>query len=226
MMSGRATPPFGKADYSRPVTPDHTRLEEGFADTEDAEYFGFGDKPKRKSWLALGNTNPKSGKGTPGHGTSGSRGSLDIDEQNESVPMSPMTRVPGDYSSSPSAGPSRSASQELTGVLNAARSIPGNPRFANAGQHTYPPIQPAGRASPDRNARSSMAPSVDGRDPSTSMDAGDVLDKAAKALKTAVLHDARNIKGKDTTDADVTFTITSPHEAKVSFLQALSLRPI
>lgn len=126
----------------------------------------------------------------------------------ESMPMSPTTRVPGDTSAE--AGPSRNTSQDFDNVVRGnghqygkrdpRRSGANTPTGLGGGAqaHTYPP-----------DAR----PSVDAQ--STNPDDGQVLAQAAKALKMAVLHDARNIKGKDTTEAEVSFTITSPHEAKV-----------
>lgn len=72
--------------------------------------------------------------------------------------------------------------------------------LTNLTAHTYPPT------SPDRR-------SID----THSTDDAAVITQAAKALKSAVLHDARNIKGKEGGPADLGFAITSPHEAKVRF---------
>lgn len=72
-----------------------------------------------------------------------------------------------------------------------------NQRSGTPGVHTYPPT------SPDRR-------SVDSHHSSE-----DVINQAARVLKTAVLHDARNIKGKEAGTDGLAFSITSPHEAKV-----------
>lgn len=209
MGFGRTGTGFG--DFylgSRPGTPEPSKLEEGFAaDSEDAgDFFGGNEKAKRKSWLFSGKSSgaPKGNNGGGrGHGLrTGSDDSNGGEHAHENMPMSPRTHVPGD--STGSAGPSRNTSQDLDGVANNTNNR--GPRFANAQQHTYPPT--SGRGSPDLTKGS-----VDG-----SAEDGAVLANAAKALKTAILHDARNIKGKDTTEADVSFTITSPHEAKVPSL--------
>lgn len=202
--SGKQTPTFSG---SRPGTPDLVNIEEGFtADTEDLDYDSGRKKPKaRKSWLHFGGDS--SGKGTASggsklrtHGTGG---------LSESMPMSPMTAVPGDFGrddqngmGSGSAGPSRNTSQDFDNVARGNGGKRGSPARGGGGaqMHTYPPS-----ATPDRRL------STDAQ----SVEDGQVLAQAAKVLKAVVLHDARNIKGKDTTDADVSFTITSPHEAKV-----------
>lgn len=80
--------------------------------------------------------------------------------------------------------------------------------------HTYPPKS----SSPNVSSSGSPRPETPrvGRRGSDSDD-GAVL-QAAKALKTAVLHDARNIKGKD--DADISglgWAVGSTDEAKVCF---------
>lgn len=44
-----------------------------------------------------------------------------------------------------------------------------------------------------------------------------VIAHATKAIKNVTLRDARNIKGKTEGNADLGFTLSSPHEAKVRF---------
>ena len=104
------------------------------------------------------------------------------------MPTSPTMRAPG----ANSAGPSRNVSDDFDNVVR---------NQSNQHPHTYPPTAPLG-------ARQGPAATDDAPE-------AKVLAQAAKVLKAAALHDARNIKGKDTTEADVSFTITSPHEAKV-----------
>ena len=67
--------------------------------------------------------------------------------------------------------------------------------------HKYPPTP-----SPARSRRSSLD------------DADGPLLNAAKVIKTAVLHDARNIKGKDSASKALMWNVNSAHEAKVGFL--------
>jgi hypothetical protein len=61
--------------------------------------------------------------------------------------------------------------------------------------HKYPPTQ--------------GSRSVDAHDDPT------IVTQAAKAFKTAVLHDARNIKGTSDVDQGLVFSVNSTHEAKV-----------
>lgn len=70
--------------------------------------------------------------------------------------------------------------------------------------HTYPP-----RYQPSEFRTHSPRPSVDGVEAP--------LKQAAKAIKTAVLHDARNILAKDeeTDFASMSWNVNSSHEAKV-----------
>lgn len=82
---------------------------------------------------------------------------------------------------------SRSPSDDMHG----GRSTPG--------VHTYPPT------SPDRRSVESHH------------SGDDVINQAARAFKSVVLHDARNIKGKEGGSDGLAFSITSPHEAKVSY---------
>ncbi|KAF5370064.1 hypothetical protein D9758_001387 [Tetrapyrgos nigripes] len=62
--------------------------------------------------------------------------------------------------------------------------------------HRYPPSH---ATTPSRTATPSPRPSTDGHREDTG-GAGDTLAAAAKVLKSAVLHDARNIKGEDEDD--------------------------
>ena len=73
-------------------------------------------------------------------------------------------------------------------------------------EHTYPPAQSpntSGAGTPSRKS---------------SEDQEGVVLHAAKALKTAVLHDARNIVGKgDEEEISLGWSVSSTHEAKVGF---------
>lgn len=72
--------------------------------------------------------------------------------------------------------------------------------------HRYPPLSPDGV-----HRRTS-----DGSDEMVVM-------QAAKALKNAVLHDARNIQGKEGETGGLVWDVTSAHEAKVCFLCAVAV---
>ena len=72
--------------------------------------------------------------------------------------------------------------------------------------HKYPPI-----SSPARSRRGSID------------DADSTLINAAKVIKTAVLHDARNIKGKDSGLKTLIWNVNSAHEAKVDFLSIYAI---
>lgn len=99
--------------------------------------------------------------------------------------------------------------------INTAASGDGNHDQGSRQHYTYPP-QPAASSSEHPRWRrwSREHPSED--------DTGLLLatTKAVKVIKTAVLHDARNIKGKDGLDEGKSvlgFKINSAHEAKVLF---------
>lgn len=234
LKSGRLTPTFGLRSGmktplysgSRPGTPDLSHLEEGFAaDTEDLDYFDSAARrerrAKKRSWLNFGSNEMESDVNSKAR--SGAKRRSRDGNMSESIPMSPSKRVPGDMtggsgSANASAGPSRTGSQDFDHAVQRAAAQRGatpvgtdyghgiNSTQAPAQAHTYPPS-----ASPPDAGGSGRPTSM-----STEAEDGQMLTQAAKALKAAVLHDARNIKGKDTTEADVSFTITSPHEAKVN----------
>lgn len=102
-----------------------------------------------------------------------------------------------------------------TSESTAVPSRPDSPAIAASESHTYPPSRtpPLGVSSPARpgtpNARRSE-------------DNDRVIVHAAKALKTAVLHDARNLIHHDEDEgiAGLGWSINSPREAKV-WVQAL-----
>lgn len=73
--------------------------------------------------------------------------------------------------------------------------------------HRYPPLSPDG--APQRKTS-------DGSDEMVVM-------QAAKVLKNAVLHDARNIQGKEGETGGLVWDVTSAHEAKVCLPFALSM---
>ncbi len=87
------------------------------------------------------------------------------------------------------------------GGSNEGANSPSPPSGSSAHAHRYPPNR---HADADADSRDD-----DG--------IGAMATTAAKVLKTAMLHDARNIKGKEQTTADLGFAISSPHEAKASY---------
>ncbi|KAH8118525.1 Mechanosensitive ion channel-domain-containing protein [Phellopilus nigrolimitatus] len=79
---------------------------------------------------------------------------------------------------------------------------------SHGGDHNYPP-----KASPVEGSRSPHSGTPGRR--SSEHEEDNTIVHAAKALKTAVMHDARNLKGND--DAEISglgWSIGSPHEAK------------
>ena len=82
---------------------------------------------------------------------------------------------------------------------------PGGDLNGPSNVHSYPPAQRSGTNTPTRR-----------RDSHEIDDAGAaaVVTQAAKALKTAVLHDARNLKGKDGADKGLVWDVTNSTEAK------------
>jgi hypothetical protein len=82
---------------------------------------------------------------------------------------------------------------------------PNDPSVSMASVHSYPPVPRSGANTPTRR-----------RDSHDADDAGatTVVTQAAKALKTAVLHDARNLRGKDGADRTLVWDVTNSTEAK------------
>jgi len=80
-----------------------------------------------------------------------------------------------------------------------------DPSVSMASVHSYPPALRSGANTPTRR-----------RDSHDTDDAGPtaVVTQAAKALKTAVLHDARNLKGKDGAEKALMWDVTNSAEAK------------
>ncbi|CDO74550.1 hypothetical protein BN946_scf184632.g7 [Trametes cinnabarina] len=94
---------------------------------------------------------------------------------------------------------------------------PTDSRISPTEQHRYPPspLAPSNAGSPTSrgNARRRSAES----DEDAAAMVQQAATQAAKALKSAMLHDARNIQGKDNTDEVVgglVWNVTSSHEAK------------
>ena len=79
------------------------------------------------------------------------------------------------------------------------------PSVSMTSVHNYPPTPRNGANTPTRR-----------RDSHDADDAGAaaVVTQAAKALRTAVLHDARNLKGKDGTDKALVWDVNNSAEAK------------
>ncbi|KAI0722160.1 Mechanosensitive ion channel-domain-containing protein [Cerioporus squamosus] len=85
-------------------------------------------------------------------------------------------------------------------------------RVNTADQHRYPPSPLAGSpANTGSPAGGSRRRSSDSDDPAVVIQAAT---QAAKALKTAMLHDARNIQGKDEELNGLVWNVSSSHEAK------------
>jgi len=82
---------------------------------------------------------------------------------------------------------------------------PNDPSVSMLSVHSYPPTPRSGANTPTRRRDSH-----DTDDPG----AGAAVTQAAKVLKTAVLHDARNLKGKDGTDKAIVWDVTNSSEAK------------
>jgi len=82
---------------------------------------------------------------------------------------------------------------------------PNDPSVSMMSAHSYPPTSRSGANTPTRRRDSH-----DMDDPG----AAAVVTQAAKALKTAVLHDARNLKGKDGMDKALVWDVTNSTEAK------------
>ena len=82
---------------------------------------------------------------------------------------------------------------------------PKEPSMSMTNAHSYPPAPRSGVNTPARR-----------RDSHDADDAGAaaVVTQAAKVLKTAVLHDARNLKGKDGADRALVWDVTNSSEAK------------
>ena len=80
-----------------------------------------------------------------------------------------------------------------------------DPSMSMTSEHSYPPTPRNGGNTPARR-----------RDSHDTDDAGAaaVVTQAAKALRTAVLHDARNLKGKDAADRALVWDVTNSAEAK------------
>ena len=102
----------------------------------------------------------------------------------------------------PSMFPSRQSSQSYSD----SSTPPADQPYRNHEPHTYPPTKRSldpgnrpGRVMPDRSRE---------EDPT-------VVVQAAKVFKSAVMHDARNIKGKEADQSALGWKINSAYEAKV-----------
>ena len=80
-----------------------------------------------------------------------------------------------------------------------------DPSVSMTSVHSYPPTSRSGMNTPTRRRDSHDADDVG---------AAAVVTQAAKALRTAVLHDARNLKGKDGTEKALVWDVTNSAEAK------------
>ena len=80
-----------------------------------------------------------------------------------------------------------------------------DPSVSMTSVHNYPPTSRSGANTPTRRRDSHDADDVG---------AAAVVTQAAKALRTAVLHDARNLKGKDGMEKALVWDVTNSAEAK------------
>ena len=114
----------------------------------------------------------------------------------------------------PSMFPSRQSSQSTSD--SATTSTPADQPYNNCEPHTYPPTKHT--LDPGTNSRLGRATPQPSRsreeDPT-------VVTQAAKVLKSAVMHDARNIKGKEGDQSGLGWKIKSAHDAKVRHIAYL-----
>jgi hypothetical protein len=89
--------------------------------------------------------------------------------------------------------------------------LSGLPFSENGSPHRYPPTPRHGSPRPSMDA---------------SNEGGDTLLQAAKVIKSAVLHDARNIQGKSEGLASMAWNVSSAHEAKVRISPPYSSRDL
>ena len=82
---------------------------------------------------------------------------------------------------------------------------PNDPSLSMASVHSYPPTRRSEVNTPTRPRDSHDVDDVG---------AGAVVTQAAKALRMAVLHDARNLKGKDGADKTLVWDVNNSSEAK------------
>ena len=82
---------------------------------------------------------------------------------------------------------------------------PNDPSASAASVHSYPPVPRSGANTPTRRRDSHEMDDIG---------AAAVVTQAAKVLKTAVLHDARNLRGKDGADKALVWDVTNSAEAK------------
>ena len=198
-------PHAGSVSGSRPATPDLDREKDTghYADSEDDHLGSKKSKGKqRNSGLWMTHSSP----------------SL-------SAPGMPR-QVSG--SSTVTQDTLHGASAKLTGHGIASPGVAPSPVGTPSGLHVYPPTTTAN--SPDTMLappfhRPGTPASVNGGGGNAQGDDEAVVMQAAKVLKTALLHDARNLTGN--VDENITglgWNVNSAHEAKVS-TQTLFLRP-
>lgn len=124
-----------------------------------------------------------------------------------SRPASPVTgfKDDGHMADSETEDSPKSKGKRRSGFFLNLGGDPTDPSMSTMSVHSYPPAPRSGANTPTRR-----------RDSHDADDAGAaaVVTQAAKVLKTAVLHDARNLKGKDGADKALVWDVTNSSEAK------------
>lgn len=109
-----------------------------------------------------------------------------------------------------------------SGFSRRSTAIDGLPAVAPADQpyqHTYPPAN----ASPEQGNDSPRSGRTTPQPRRSSEEEPAIVVQAAKALRTAVLHDARNLTGKNEVGAEALgWSVNSAHEAKVLLRMSFS----
>ena len=124
-----------------------------------------------------------------------------------SRPASPVVglRDDGHMADSENEESPKSKGKRRSALLLNTGADPNTPSVSVASAHSYPPTPLSGANTPTKR-RNSHGTDEGG--------AAAVVTQAAKALKTAVLHDARNLRGKDGADRALVWDVTNSAEAK------------
>lgn len=131
-----------------------------------------------------------------------------VGSRQNSRPISPVVgfRDDGHMADNENEDSPKSKGKRRSMLLPNLGSDPNDPSVSMTSMHSYPPTP----------ARSGANTPTRRRDSHDADDAGAtaVVTQAAKVLKTAVLHDARNLKGKDSADKALMWDVTNSAEAK------------
>lgn len=117
-------------------------------------------------------------------------------------------------------GKKRDRSSWISGENHGTEGSPVND--SDAAELGMRPITPSDLPFAESNSPHRYPPTPRHGSPRTSLDGshegGDTLLQAAKAIKSAVLHDARNIRGENEGLSSVMWNVNSTHEAKVRII--------